>query len=62
MDKYYIILYRSSEHFEVLGWEKAETKNDAKIKFEKKHFDLIEKYKIKDAVIAEWKDPEDIQF
>jgi len=62
MEKYYIIVYKSTEHFEVLGWEKSETRDEAKINFQKKHFGLIEKYKVKDAVIAEWKEPEDIQF
>jgi len=62
MEKYYIIVYRSREHFEVLGWEKSKTMDEAKIKFQENYSGLIEKYKVKDAVIAEWKEPEDIQF
>jgi len=62
MGKYYIVIYRSREHFEVLGWEKSETRVEAKSRFQKNHFGPIKKYKIKDAVIAEWKNPDDIQF
>ncbi|MDD3032358.1 MAG: hypothetical protein PHO58_04290 [Bacilli bacterium] len=62
MEKYFIVIYKSREHFEVLGWEKAVTSEEAKKRFETGHASQIEKYKIKDAVIAEWKEPEDIQF
>ena len=62
MEKYYIVIYKSREHFEVLGWEKALTSKEAKEKFKISHAGQIEKYKIKDAVIAEWKESEDIQF
>jgi len=62
MEKYYIVIYRSDEHFEVLNWVKAETKDEAILKFKKGEVNLINRYGVEDAVIAEWKDPEDISF
>lgn len=62
MEKYYIVIYKSSEHFEVLNWVKAESKDKAIEKFKKNNVNLIKRYMVKDAVICEWKDPEDISF
>lgn len=62
MEKYYIVIYRSDEHFEVLNWVKAKSRDEAILKFKKEEVSLINKYGVEDAVIAEWKNPKDFSF
>ena len=53
-EKEYILTYKSEEHFEVLGWVKAKSLEEAKkiaqtqLLREDKHYD------VKEAEIAEW--------
>lgn len=56
MIKDYIITYRSPEHYEVLGWVRAKTMEEAKEKVRIELKDQIEKYGAIDVMIAEWKD------
>jgi len=56
MIKDYIVTYRSSEHYEVLGWVRAETREDAKEIARVELKEQIEKYGAIDVMIAEWRD------
>ena len=58
----YIITYRSFEHYEVLGWIKASSLEEAKNKANKEFEQEIKKYGVMDAMIAEWKNADNIHF
>jgi hypothetical protein len=62
MIKDYIITYRSFEHYEVLGWVRAETLKEAKQKAIQKFGREIKKYEVIDAMIAEWSHSDNIHF
>lgn len=53
--KSYIITYRSSEHYEVLGWVSASSREEAIKKAKVDLKEEIMRYGVEDAVIAEWK-------
>jgi hypothetical protein len=60
--KEYIITYRSGEHYEVLGWVRASSVDEA---FKKAHHDFridIEKYGIINATVAEWRGGASVRF
>jgi len=58
----YIITYRSFEHYEVLGWIRAKTLEEAKNKAIKKFEKEIELYGVSDAMIAEWSNSDNVHF
>lgn len=60
--KEYIIIYKSQEHYEVLGWVKAFSIEEAKRKAQKELLKEAKYYKVADAKIAEWKDGSDVHF
>ncbi|MFA7141756.1 MAG: hypothetical protein WC157_00430 [Candidatus Paceibacterota bacterium] len=62
MTNEYIITYKSFEHYEVLGWVRAETLEEAKIKASKELEREIRKYGVIDAMIAEWRNADNIHF
>lgn len=59
MTKDYIITYRSLEHYEVLGWIRAESMQEAKQEI-KNFSEQIKKYGVKNVMIAEWKNGESV--
>jgi len=59
MIKDYIITYRSLEHYEVLGWVRAESMEEAK-KEAKNFSEQIKKYGARNMMIAEWNNGESI--
>ncbi|MDD2245335.1 MAG: hypothetical protein PHR13_12105 [Dysgonamonadaceae bacterium] len=61
MIKDYIITYRSLEHYEVLGWVRAESMEEAK-KEAKNFSEQIKKYGVKNMMIAEWNNGESISL
>ncbi len=60
--KEYVVIYKSEEHFEVLGWVAAENLEEAKqvalqkLKKEADHYEVVE------ADIVEYSDPQVIKF
>lgn len=62
MTKDYIITYRSNEHYEVLGWVRAESLEEAKEVVQKNLSEQIEKYGVTDVMIAEWSNGESIRL
>ncbi|MDD3032344.1 MAG: hypothetical protein PHO58_04360 [Bacilli bacterium] len=62
MIKDYIVTYRSREHYEVLGWLRAESLEDAKSMVNNKFKDQIKKYGVVDAMIAEWGNSDNIHL
>lgn len=60
--KEYIVTYRSLEHYEVLGWVKAISIEEAKKNAQKELGGVANYYKITEAEIAEWKKGETIHF
>lgn len=60
--KEYIITYRSEEHYEVLGWVRALSVEEAKEKAQKDLLEIAKYYKITEAEIAEWKKGGSIHF
>ena len=61
MIKDYIITYRSLEHYEVLGWVRAESMEEAK-KEAKNFSEQIKKYGARNMMIAEWNNGESISL
>lgn len=61
-EKEYIITYRSVEHYEVVGWVRARTIKEAKKKAQRELINDARRYDVKEAKIAEWRDPEGISF
>ena len=62
MTNEYIITYKSFEHYEVLGWVRAETLEEAKIKASQELEREIGKYGVIDAMIAVWRNGDNIHF
>jgi hypothetical protein len=60
--KEYIIIYRSEEHYEVLGWVKAVSVKDAVKKAGKELKKDILRYGVADASIAEWRGAGPVAF
>lgn len=52
--KEYIITYKSMEHFEVLGWVRASSMEEAIKKAKKELVGEIKKYSVTDGEISEW--------
>ncbi len=61
-EKKYVVIYRSQEHFEVLGFEIALSLAKAKLKAQRKLLDEAKHYNVAEAEIAELKDPNRIIF
>lgn len=60
--KEYVIIYKSLEHFEVLGFVKANSLAEAKAKVKKELLEEAKHYNVTEAEIAELKDLEQITF
>jgi len=60
--KEYVVIYKSLEHFEVLGFVNADTLEEAKIKAQKELFDEAKQYNVAEAEIAELNDLDKIYF
>ncbi len=60
--KEYIVIYRSAEHFEVLGFVSADSLAEAKNKAQGELLEEARNYKVADAEIAELKDLDKIIF
>ncbi len=60
--KEYVVIYRSLEHFEVLGFIKADSLEEAKASAQKELLDDAKHYKVAEAEIAELKDLAQIYF
>ncbi len=60
--KEYVVIYQSQEHFEVLGFVKADSLEEAKEIVQKELLDGAKHYKVAEAEIAELKDLEKIFF
>lgn len=60
--KEYIITYRSQEHYEVLGWVRASSIEEAKKKAQGRLLKEAGYYKVSEAKIAEWKEGDNIYF
>lgn len=60
--KEYVVIYRSLEHFEVLGFIKADSLKEAKALAQKELFNDAKHYKVTEAEIAELKDLAQIYF
>lgn len=53
-EKEYILTYKSEEHFEVLGWVKAKSLEEAKKLAQTQLLREAKHYDVKEAEIAEW--------
>ncbi|MDD3940225.1 MAG: hypothetical protein PHQ01_01455 [Candidatus Pacebacteria bacterium] len=62
MIKDYIITYRSSEHYEVLGWVRAETMEEAKNKAKIELKEQTKKYGVINVMIAEWREADNFSI
>jgi len=62
MKKEYIVIYRSQEHFEVLGWVSAENMEAARVTALSALSTEAGHYDVSDAEIAEYIGPETIYF
>jgi len=60
--KEFIVTYRTSEHYEVLGWTKASSLKKAKEKIKKELIKDANYYNISEAQIGEYKGIETIFF
>lgn len=60
--KEYIIIYQSLEHFEVLGFVKADSLEEARVLAQKELLNDAKQYKTAEAEIAELKDLGKIYF
>jgi len=60
--KEYVIIYRSVEHFEVLGFVQANSIEEAKVEAKKELINEAKHYNLTEAEIAELKDLEKITF
>jgi len=60
--KEYVVIYKSLEHFEVLGFVKADSLEEAKEIAQKEFLDEAKHYEVVEAEIAELKDLEKIFF
>ncbi len=60
--KEYVVIYKSLEHFEVLGFVNADTLEEAKIKAQKELLDEAKQYNVAEAEIAELNDLDKIYF
>jgi len=60
--KEYVIIYKSFEHFEVLGFVDASSLEEAKVKAQEELLGEAERYKVAEAEIAELKDLDKITF
>ena len=61
-EKKYIITYESREHYEVLGWVKALSLEEAKKKAQQELLKEAKYYDVAEAEIAEWKDDDTVHF
>ena len=61
-EKEYIVIYKSLEHFEVLGFVKARSLEEAKEMAQKELLDEAKHFKVVEAEIAELKDLDKILF
>ena len=62
MEKEYIVTYRSEEHYEILGWVRANSLEEAEKKAQKELIEVANYYKITEAELAEWKKGKSIHF
>jgi hypothetical protein len=53
-EKEYILTYKSQEHFEVLGWVRAKSLEEAKKTAQIQLLIEAKRYNVKEAEIAEW--------
>jgi len=60
--KKYIVIYRSQEHYEVLGYVTAPNMKEAAAKAQKELQKEAKFYGVKEAVIGELKDEKEITF
>ena len=60
--KEYVVIYKSLEHFEVLGFVNADTLEEAKIKAQKELLGEAKQYNVAEAEIAELNDLDKIYF
>jgi len=60
--KDYIVTYRSIEHYEVLGWVKASSLEEAIKKAQQELIKEAKLYDVADAEIAEWRDNDSVHF
>jgi len=60
--KEYIVIYKSLEHFEVLGFVKADSLKEAKILAQAELIEEAKNYQVADAEIAELKDLDQVFF
>lgn len=60
--KEYIVIYHSEEHFEVLGFVKADSLQEARNKVRKELSKEAKHYSVTDAEIAETQNWEEISF
>lgn len=58
----FIVTYRSVEHYEVLGWLKAQNLEEAKEKAQDVLREEINKYGVVDVMVAEWSNSDNIHF
>jgi len=58
----YIVTYKSQEHYEVLGWIRASSTEEAIKKAEKELLGAAKAYKVANAQIAKWIDDQLIMF
>ena len=62
IQKDFIVTYRSREHYEVLGWVRAFSIEEAKKKVQKELLAEVKFYNVKEARIGEWKGEGSIFF
>ena len=62
LKKEYIIIYQSVEHFEVLGFVRADSLEEANIQAQKELLDEAKHYNIAEAEIAELSNLDKIYF
>lgn len=62
LEKEYIVIYESQEHFEVLGFIKAHSLEEAKNKAQKELLEEAEHYNVSMAEVAEIKDLDKVFF
>jgi len=61
-EKEYVVIYRSQEHYEVLGYVRAHSLEEAKVKAQEELLREAKYYEVTEAEIAELKDKDIIFF
>lgn len=61
-EKEYIVTYRSQEHYEVLGWVRAKSLEEAKKTAQVQLLMEAQRYNVREAEIAEWGENSVVSF